>query len=395
MKSFILLCMFIATLLSGCSNSEPAHVNEQPSPPQIESVDIKDSQIWQPTLESLDIEQVLHLQDNQSYDVFDFQDNLALILTSDPSKRNPSDINDQVTTMFYESFFLLDTSSKTVIKEYPIQKFGICTSALSAFNGIVFSFFEISPDQTLDSSICYINTSGIQQIYEGSFSPFGMGPVLQHYDNSILFSYLDREGASFGVVKITETFEADTILHFRTEDVDYISDDFKASKNSYGYTIGESGKVTFCVGTNSGTTNRISLPEGRKIHGFDVTGDTLIVSLAADEMDLNKPAGILTYDLITGEPILELEDRSPPLYSISANEYEQMCGFSQSTLKFYTLREQVEKITTNTSTVSGEFYKILSNDNDFLVVTYGFETPPKVWLIHSNNSKLVNNLGTK
>lgn len=130
---------------------------------------------------------------------------------------------------------------------------------------------------------------------------------------------------------------------------------------------------------------RISLSEGRKIHGFDVTGETLIVSLAADKTNLNHMTGIQIFDLNTGEPISEQIDRASPLCSISVNEYDQMCGFSSSALKLYTLQDQVEEIIADTSAVSGEFFKILSDEKNFLAAAYGFDKNPKFWVVFSND----------
>lgn len=369
MKSLIWICLFVATLLSGCTFSGISHLEY-------------DS--YQPTIESFDVKQVLHLQESQDYDIFDYQDNVVLILVSDRSKQNPIDINDQVNTTYYERFVLFDLSLKEIKEDLPLQKFGICRSALSSFDGVVFSFFEVTPDHTLTSSIQFISSYGIRCIYNGNFSAFGMGPILQHYDNAILFSYLERENNAFGVMKITNTIEVEPILYFSTEEFDYISDDFKASKNSYGYAIGDAGKVTFCVGTSAGLTNQISLPEGKRIHGFDVTDEMLIVSLAADKTDLDGLAGILIFNLATGEPILENVDSADPLYSISVNEHNQMCGFCKSTLQLYTLQDRIEEIPADTSTVSGGFFKILSNGSNFLVATYGYNKRPEFWVVSLN-----------
>ncbi len=377
MKSIIWASLFVTMLLSGCANTET---------PQ------SDDKTWQPTIKSFDVNKLLDLRENREYAVFDYQDNVVLVLIADRSKRNPLDINDQTVTTFYESFVLFDLSSKTVKEEFPIQKFGICPSALMSFEGVVFSFFEVSPDRELNSSIQFIDDFGMQSIYDGDFSPFGMGPVLQHYDNAVLCSYLERECTAFGVMKLTKTFESEPVLHFRTEGVDYISDDFKASEVSYAYTIGNAGKVTFYVGTSAGTTNRISLPKGRKIHSFDVTSEVLIVSLAAT--DKNNPAGIQIFDLSTGELILEQVDSMPSLYSISVNEQGQMCGFSFSpnvtpsrphSLKLYSLKNQVEEIAVDTSAVSGSFFKTLSNEKNFLAAAYGYEQTPEFWVVSSND----------
>lgn len=365
MKSIILACLLMAAFLSGCAN---------PSEPQ------KEGESAEPTVESFDIRHELHLQDHQEYEIFDYCDDIVLVLISDASKQNPMDINDQVNTTFYEEFVLFDLSSKTE-ESYPIQRFGICPSALSAFDGVVFSFFEVSPEQTLRSSIYFVDDSGIRSIYEGDFSPFGMGPALRRYDNAVLFSYLNETGDEFGVTKITETFASEPVLLFSTKEFDYISDDFRASDGSYGYTIGEESKVTFCVGTSDGKTNRIALPEGRKIHGFDVTKDKLFVALAADETDLTITSGIQVFDLKTGQLIFEQTDQVPWLYAISANEYGQICGFSNSMLKMYTLQDQLEEYEVDFTDISGSFFKILSDEDDFLVATYGFNKSPEFWIV--------------
>ena len=364
MKPIILACLLIAAFLSGCAD---------PSKPQEE-------ENTEPAIESFDVKQELQLQDNQEYDIFDYRDNTVLALISDRSKQNPMDINDQVNTTFYEEFVLFDLSSKTE-ETFPIQKFGICPSALSAFEGVVFSFFEVNSDQKLTSSIYFVNDSGIRSIYEGNFSPFRMGPVMQHYDNAILFSYFNETANEFGVTKITETFEPEPVLLFNTKDFDYISDDFRASDDSYGYTIGDGGKVTFCVGTSDGSENRITLPEGKKIHGFDVTKNKLVVSLAADETGANTAPGIQVFDLHTGDLIFEQADKVPALYSISVNEHDQICGFDNFTLKMYTLQDRLEEHEIDSTDISGSFFKILSYKDNFLVATYGFDKNPEFWVI--------------
>lgn len=217
---------------------------------------------------------------------------------------------------------------------------------------------------------------------------------MQHYNNGVLFSYLERENSTFGVIRITKSLEAKSVLQFSAEDVDYISDDFKASEAGYAYTIGDAGKVTFCVGTSAGTTNRISLPKGRKIHSFDLAGETLIVSLAAT--DKNNPAGIQVFDLNTGALISEQTNNMPSLYSISASEQGQICSFSFSpntinsqppSLKVYSLTNQIEEIAVDTSAISGSFFKTLSNGQNFLAATYGFNKSPEFWIVSQAISK--------
>ena len=380
MKAVLSLFLFFVLLMPGCTITQTSRPTEE--------------NIFSLTSESVDLKKLLRLQGNQTCDVFDYQGDTALVLISDHSKQNPLDISDQTITTFYESFVLFDLSSKEAKKVLPIQRFGICPSALLAFEGVVFSFFEINPENGVTSSVQFIDVSGVKSIYTGNFSSFGMGPVLQRYDSGVLFSYLEsvefweQKSNTFGVIKIGESFEAESILQFSSEDVDYISDDFKASETGYAYVIGDGGKVTFCAGTSKGTTTQISLPQGRKIHSFDVINETLIVSLAAT--DKNTPAGIQVFDLNTGDLILEQTDNMPSLNSICANECGQLCGFSFSpnavkapppSLKVYSLTNQVEELTIDASVISGSFFNLFSNGKDFLAAIYGFSEEPKFWII--------------
>lgn len=366
MKWKLGFCLFVLMVLPGCISSGTPELDES---------------AWQPEIERFDVKQVLQLQENQEYDIFDYREDTVLILVSDRSKRNPLDINDQVNTTFYEKFVLFDFSLKEVTEEYPVQRFGICPSALLAFQGTVFSFFEVTSDKILCSSIYFIDNFGIQRICEGNFSPFGMGPVLQHYDNAVLFSFIDRENKTFGLTKISGSFDLEPILLFDSENVDYITDDFRASEGSYGYAVGEAGKITFYVGMSDGTETQISLPTGRKIHGFDLTKNELFVSLAGDGASSDSGTGIQIFDLRTGELLSEQMRKAMPIYSISANEYNQICGVRDFVLQYYTWGDRIEEITVNTSDISGGFFKILSYDKKFLVATYGYDKNPEFWII--------------
>ena len=365
-----LACLLTAALLSSCGETGgPQKEREDPGP----------------AIKSVDVEQALALQEHQAYDIFDYRDGSALLLIWDQSRQNPMDINDQVRTTFYEEFVLLDLSSGTT-ESFPVQTFGICPSALSAFDGIIFSFFTVSSEQTLTASICYLDHSGMRSICEGGFSPFGMGPVLQHYDGGVLFSYLDETGETFGVTKITETFGTEPVLRFDAGEADYISDDFRASDGSYGYTVGEEGRVTFYLGTSDGKERRISLPEGRKIHGFDVSGDRLVVSLAGDAAETITWPGLQVFDLDTGACILEKTDNAPALYPIAVNERGRLCGFSGSQLKAYICGEQLEEQEIDAPDISGSFFKILSHGDDFLAAAYGFDKDSEFWLLSFGNT---------
>lgn len=75
------------------------------------------------------------------------------------------------------------------------------------------------------------------------------------------------------------------------------------------------------------------MPQNEKIHGFSLTDDTLFVSVAAktSEEDQQNPY-IESFDLETGKSIKK-RSLSAPLYSITTNDSDQLCGFSVSILK--------------------------------------------------------------
>lgn len=101
MKAILSLCLFIVLLMPGCAAVETTQPENNALPLVIEHVDIK---------------QLLRLQEDQEYDIFDYQGDTVLVLISDLSKQNPLDINDQTITTFYESFVLFDLSSKEAKK---------------------------------------------------------------------------------------------------------------------------------------------------------------------------------------------------------------------------------------------------------------------------------------
>ena len=96
---------------------------------------------------------------------------------------------------------------------------------------------------------------------------------------------------------------------------------------------------TFYIGNDLDdlSTTKVSLPQNEKIHGFSLTDDTLFVSVAAktSEEDQQNPY-IESFDLETGKSIKK-RSLSAPLYSITTNDSDQLCGFSVSIFKMYSI----------------------------------------------------------
>lgn len=198
----------------------------------------------------------------------------------------------------------------------------------------------------MDSSIIFIDSSGKTVIYHGEFTPFSTGPVLHRYQDCLLFSFFNYKNNTFGISRIDSKFDVAPVLTFEASDCDYISDDFSVSNDHYVYAVGEKSSVTFYIGNDLDdlSTTKVSLPQNEKIHGFSLTDDTLFVSVAAktSEEDQQNPY-IESFDLETGKSIKK-RSLSAPLYSITTNDSDQLCGFSVSIFKMYSIKEPLEEI---------------------------------------------------
>ncbi len=86
------------------------------------------------------------------------------------------------------------------------------------------------------------------------------------------------------------------------------------------------------------------MPQNEKIHGFSLTDDTLFASVAAKTSEENQQNPYIeSFDLETGKSIKKLS-LSAPLYSITTNDSNQLCGFSASIFKMYSIKEPLEEI---------------------------------------------------
>lgn len=374
MKKFLLICCMLLFLCS-CTQGP---VTEDNTPPN-NSYE-KDSA--SADAEEINITSMLSLQQDQSYVVCDYFEGNVLILISDSSKQNSNDITDQATTVFFEEFVVLNIQTQSIINRYPIQEFGICPSAIQAFGGVVYPFFSVGTNQ-MDSSIIFIDSSGKTVIYHGEFTSFSTGPVLHRYQDCLLFSFFNYKNNTFGISRIDSKFDVAPVLTFEASDCDYISDDFSVSNDHYVYAVGEKSSVTFYIGNDLDdlSTTKVSLPQNEKIHGFSLTDDTLFVSVAAktSEEDQQNPY-IESFDLETGKSIKK-RSLSAPLYSITTNDSDQLCGFSVSIFKMYSIKEPLEEIRLGDTLIHGEFYKIFPDKDSFLIVIYGFDDPPEFWKV--------------
>ena len=163
MKRIVSIILLIILALSSCSHISSQKEQSSSSPG---------------SLDTFDTEQVLNLSEDQKYDIWDYKDNIVLFLVSNLSKQNPSDINDQLTTTYYEAFILYDLLNESIVTELPIEKFGILSSALLAYDGVLFSLFEVTSEKNMESFIYFLNGHEMTSIYQGPYSPFNMGPIL-------------------------------------------------------------------------------------------------------------------------------------------------------------------------------------------------------------------------
>ena len=51
----------------------------------------------------------------------------------------------------YEAFILYDLLNESIVAELPIEKFGILSSALLAYDGVLFSLFEVTSEKNMES----------------------------------------------------------------------------------------------------------------------------------------------------------------------------------------------------------------------------------------------------
>lgn len=123
------------------------------------------------------------------------------------------------------------------------------------------------------------------------------------------------------------------------------------------------------------------MPQNEKIHGFSLTDDTLFASVAAKTSEENQQNPYIeSFDLETGKSIKKLS-LSAPLYSITTNDSNQLCGFSASIFKMYSIKEPLEEIQLGDTLIHGDFYKIFPDKDSFLIVIYGFDDSPEFWKV--------------
>ena len=366
MKRMVSVCLAVIIALSGCGHNQATDSSDKSVPASLAP---------SAHVEPVELAQRLSLKDTQDFVVLDYWDDMALILVSNPAQRNELDINDQLVTTYYESFVLFDLSAGAVAQQYPLERFGICKSALSVFDGVLFSFFTVTPAGEMQFSICFLDGQGVHSVYQSGQSAFGMGPVLRRFEQAVLFSFYDDVDASFGVKKINADFTVEPVLSFDGEEVDYAADELKVAESRYAYMVGEADCATFYIGGGGQPPVRVALEAGQQIYGFDINQDTLVVSIAA-----GPPFLFETFDLHTGEGKGQLTVPLP-LYSLSVNGQMQMCGFYYSTLKLYELGNDVMQEISLDTIVQGSFYDIFLSGNQFLVVIYSFDALPKLWLL--------------
>lgn len=331
-------------------------------------------------LRLIDTAELLSISESQTYDVLDFVDNKALILISDTNRKNPKDVNDQFTTTYYEKLVLLNVEILMVEKEYKIQKFGICKSALLAFDGVVLSAFAVGIDNELKSSIIYLGPDGVRIIYDGNYTPFGTGPILRRCKGDVLYSYFDYSRGCFGLNKINSNFEVEPIIDFSLSEVDYISDDLVTSASNYAYAIGEREKVTFYIGVGN-QEKKIVLPKGTRIHGFDITEQHLVVAIAPNEEGGGQEAKIELYCLESGK-LTNRHLLNGAIYKITMNESKVICGFNSFVMTLFELaHDDFQKIDVGETLIHGDFYNVYSDGNKFLISIYEFASIPKLWVV--------------
>ena len=68
-------------------------------------------------------------------------------------------------------------------------------------------------------------------------------------------------------------------------------------------------------------------------------------------------------------------------FGISRIDSNQLCGFSASIFKMYSIKEPLEEIRLGDTLIHGEFYKIFPDKDSFLIVIYGFDDPPEFWKV--------------
>lgn len=342
------LCVFLsALLLCGCSAPAP-----QEMPAAL-------------TADSINVGQLLSLNASETFDVLDYHNNHALLLVSDPARENPNDLTDETRTTYYRSFFVLDILTQTVVSEYPLQQYGICTDAVLAWDGVVYTFFTPEDNQLLSSIRC---TNSDASLLLNTASVFGTS--LRRLEDNILFS--DWQDASFGLTLVDQQWNKTELLQFIPNNTEYLSDDFQTSDSYFAYAVKEADQIVFYIGTPSQPAlQTIMLPSDVMLCGFDISGETLLVSTDA------KSGNLLQFDLSTGEP-LSAETAISPLTDLTLNETQQVCGFFYSTLKIFDLQSSSLQEIQFTTPIQGDFPRVYAGEDDFLVQT---RSPTALWHI--------------
>ncbi len=324
----------------------------------------------------------LNLREGQLYEVRDYTETYILLLITDPDKKPDAVINDQFLPVYCDKFVLYDTAACSVVKEYPIDRFGYCPSAVYAFDGVAFSFFSVTDALEMDSAVLFTKGEAPVVVHQGSYSPFDAGPVLHRSKCGVLFSYHDYQTDEFGLSLLDPNLRVTSVLDFTAADTDYISDDFASSSNYAVYAAGQDPAVVFYVvqADDLSTPFPVVLSAGEKIHGFTVNDEVLYVSVTESEGGKGETPCVKTADLKTGQ-WLDALSMDLPLYRITANEENEICGFQYSTFCLYRVDGALHKESLGDTLIQGDFGAVFSWGERFLVALDRMEGSPRVWLI--------------
>lgn len=362
-NSIALYSVILISILNGCTST-----NIQV--PQL--TQSKNSYVAE--IKQTDIIRELKLNDNQSYDIYDYYNDSILILIYNLDKINPSEpLGAQSNTQYIEKFILFNLSTNKIVNEFELGIFGFCHSAVYAFEGVFFSLVTLN-----SASIIYLNSMGNQKICDVEATPYDLGPILHRSKDAVIFSFLNSSDNIFGLKKISSDMAVEPLLTFDATKVDFITEEFKVWENHFVCVVGVDNKVTFYLGSFDEGPVEISLAEGEKIHSFDIANDYLILS--KEYGTLEEGYFFLEKFDFNGNSI-ETYPMNQPLYRICANSSGQFCGFYfNSPIELFDSTNKIKYLSTNSSMINSTFNSALSNGKQFVITSYDYPRP-SLWQI--------------
>ena len=377
MKRMTGILLSLLLILSGCGG--PAQPGET-AQPQMES---DPSQV---KVEPLALADKLSLRPSQEVELYDYEETLLLLGIYDKEKVDPSGnaIND-AGYPYLEKFLLFDVEKQTIHKEFPVEQFTFCLSAVIAFDGVLSALAISSGPDVNGCAFYHSDAQGTKKVIEGGFTPFDNhlqlfpmeGGVVYHFDNP----YETKENHIFGVKRITPDWQEETLLTFEETEAECLWVDVKACQEQYAFMVKQDGRTSFYRGSATEEPVRfLTLPTEVEVLSFDVMPDALLILQRTESGESGYYLELFDWEG-NGLDRYRVEE---PCWSLTANANHQFCGVPEQVILkntpvlLFEATDQIRPVPVGASSIDSNWNSLVSNGKDFLIYSLNVGHP-QVW----------------